>query len=236
MKLVGLATSESHTGRLPVIQAVLFDLDGTLAETMSVIIECYREVFKHYLGRAYSKAEIMAILNTAGRPETVVIGERIPKEKVDEAVNLFRSLYAKRLRAEARVYSGVMKLLLELSFSGQQVALVTGKSRWGTEFTLEEFGINSYFQALITGEDVEEPKPSPQGVLQAVQRLGSDASKTLYVGDAPIDIEAGRAAGVLTGAALWGATAKEKLLDMMPDFAFETVEDLEKIVLASPGP
>ena len=77
------------------IQAVLFDLDGTLAETTSLIIECYREVFKHYLGRAYSKTEIAAILSVAGRPETVVIRERIPEEKVDEAVNLYRSLYAK---------------------------------------------------------------------------------------------------------------------------------------------
>jgi len=219
-----------------VIQAVLFDLDGTLAETTSLIIECYREVFKHYLGRALSKAEIIAILSVAGRPETVIIRERISEEKVDEAVNLYRSLYVKRLRAESRLYSGVTRLLSGLSFSGQQVALVTGKSRWGTEVTLEEFGIKSYFRALITGEDIDEPKPSPQGVLRAVQRLGSDASKTLYVGDAPIDIEAGRAAGVLTGAALWGATAKEKLLDMMPDFAFETVQDLEKIVLAAPDP
>ena len=218
------------------IQAVLFDLDGTLAETTSLIIECYREVFKHYLGRALSKAEIIAILSVAGRPETVIIRERIPEEKVDEAVNMYRSLYVKRLRAESRLYSGVTRLLSGLSFSGQQVALVTGKSRWGTEVTLEEFGIKSYFRALITGEDIDEPKPSPQGVLRAVQRLGSDASKTLYVGDAPIDIEAGRAAGVLTGAALWGATAKEKLLDMMPDFAFETVQDLEKIVLAAPDP
>jgi pyrophosphatase PpaX len=218
------------------IQAVLFDIDGTLAETTSMIIECYSEVFEHYLGRTYSRAEIMAILSVAGRPETAIIGERIREEQVDEAVNFYRSLYAERLRAEARLYPGVRRLLSGLSSSGQQVAIVTGKSKWSSEFTLEEFGIKNYFRALITGEDVEEPKPSPQGVLRAVQCLGSDASKTLYVGDAAIDIEAGRAAGVLTGAALWGATTKEKLLDMKPDFAFETVQDLEKIVLAALDP
>jgi len=216
------------------IEAVLFDLDGTLADTTSMIIECYREVFKHYLGRAYSKAEIMAILSVAGRPERVIIRERAPEEKVDEAVDSFRRLYAKRLKAEARLYSGVMGLLSRLSSSDRQVALVTGKSRWSTEFTLEEFGVKRYFRAVITGEDVEEPKPSPEGVLRAVQALGSDSSKTVYVGDSPIDIEAGRAAGVLTGAALWGATAREKLLGMKPDFTFETVQDLEKVVLTAP--
>ena len=218
------------------IQAVLFDIDGTLADTTSMINECYRQVFEHYLGRRYSNAEIMAILSVAGRPETVIIREKIPEEKVDEAVNLYHSLYAKRLRTEAHLYSGVEKLLSGLLSSGQKLAIVTGKSRWSSEFTLEKFGIKNFFQALITGEDVEEPKPSPQGVLRAVQRLGSDASNTLYVGDATIDIKAGRAAGVLTGAALWGATAKEKLLDMKPDFAFETVQDLEKMVLAGFGP
>jgi len=218
------------------IEAIVFDLDGTLADTMPMIIECYKEVFKQYLGRAYSKAEIIAILSVAGRPERTIIRERVPEEKVEEAVDLFRRLYVQRLRAEASLYPGVMRLLSRLSSSGRQVALVTGKSRWSTEFTLEELGVRSYFRALITGEDVEEPKPSPQGVLRAVQALKSDASKTLYVGDAPIDIEAGRAAGVLTGAALWGTVLREKLLKMKPDFAFETVRDLEKIVVKSSDP
>ena len=218
------------------IEAIVFDLDGTLADTMPMIIECYKEVFERYLGRVYSKAEIMAILNVAGRPERTIIRERVPEEKVEEAVDLFRRLYVQRLRAEASLYPGVMRLLSRLSSSGRQVALVTGKSRWSTEFTLEELGVRSYFRALITGEDVEEPKPSPQGVLRAVQALKSDASKTLYVGDAPIDIEAGRAAGVLTGAALWGTVLREKLLKMKPDFAFETVRDLEKIVVKSSDP
>jgi len=218
------------------IEAIVFDLDGTLADTMPMIIECYKEVFKQYLGRAYSKAEIIAILSVAGRPERTIIRERVPEEKVEEAVDLFRRLYVQRLRAEASLYPGVMRLLSRLSSSGRQVALVTGKSRWSTEFTLEELGVRSYFRALITGDDVEEPKPSPQGVLRAVQALKSDASKTLYVGDAPIDIEAGRAAGVLTGAALWGTALREKVLKMKPDFAFETVRDLEKIVVKSSDP
>jgi pyrophosphatase PpaX len=226
-----LASDGLDTGRSQMIEAVLFDLDGTLADTTPMIIECYRQVFKHYLGRAYSKAEIMAILSVAGRPERVIIRERVPKENVEKAVNLFRRLYAKRLKPEAGLYSGIIELLSKLSSSRRQVALVTGKSRWSTEYTLEEFRVKRYFRALITGEDVEEPKPSPQGVLMAVQALRSDSSRTVYVGDAPIDVEAGRAARVLTGAALWGATARDKLLRMKPDFAFETVQDLEKVVL-----
>ena len=118
------------------IEAIVFDLDGTLADTMPMIIECYKEVFKQYLGRAYSKAEIIAILSVAGRPERTIIRERVPEEKVEEAVDLFRRLYVQRLRAEASLYPGVMRLLSRLSSSGRQVALVTGKSRWSTEFTL----------------------------------------------------------------------------------------------------
>jgi len=85
----------------------------------------------------------------------------------------------------------------------------------------------------VWGDDVEKPKPEPDGVLRAMADLGADPRSTLVIGDSPADIVMGRAAGTRTAAALWGGSSRERLFAASPDLALDAPGDLLSVINAA---
>ena len=200
--------------------AVLFDLDGTLADTVGLILSCFRHTMRTHLGKTPPDEEWILGM---GRPLRVQLGAfaRSPDE-VDAMVQTYVALQRQLHDEMVHAYTGIPELLAALETAGVPMALVTSRRIEMTRRTLAHCGFARHFEVIITPDEVTHPKPDPEPVLLALERLGSPpAERTLFVGDSPHDIEAGRAAGVRTAAALWGPFERDTVLAAAPDYAIE---------------
>ncbi len=201
--------------------AVLFDLDGTLADTVGLILTCYRHTMRTHLGQAPPDEDWIRGMGTPLRVQLAAFA-RSPDEAdamLDTYVTLQRRIHDEMVHA----YPGVPDLLAALEALGVPMALVTSRRIEMTRRTLAQCGFTRHFQVIVTPDEVTHPKPDPESVLVALARLGSPpAARTLFLGDSPHDLEAGRAAGVRTVAALWGPFPRELVLAAAPDYAIET--------------
>ena len=96
---------------------------------------------------------------------------------------------------------------------------------------MEKLGIEKYFDLVVTGDDIEGHKPSPEGIDMFIQNFNLDRNKVLMIGDAPADILAARNAGIKCASVLWDSYAREKVLSMNSDYQFETVEELKNFIV-----
>jgi phosphoglycolate phosphatase-like HAD superfamily hydrolase len=101
-------------------------------------------------------------------------------------------------------FPGIDRLLEGLALAGRALAVVSSRRRTALEDGLGATGLRDLFQVVVGLDDVREPKPSPEGLLLALRRLGVDRSEAVYVGDNETDVEAGRRAGVTVWKAVWG--------------------------------
>lgn len=197
-------------------RTVLFDLDGTLADTVDLILRSFRHTMETHLGEAPPDA---LWLETIGRPlrDSLRVFARSPEEvlRMTETYVTFQ-----RARHDDLVghYRGVPELLEGLAGAGIPMAVVTSKRREMALRTLDRCGLLPYFEHVVCADEVERGKPHPEPVHLAMTRLGVSAGpEVLFVGDSVFDMRAGRAAGVSTGAALWGPIDREVLAVENPD-------------------
>src|SRR5439155_19185592 len=127
----------------------------------------------------------------------------LPREHHDAAIETFHRRYADDHTRLARIFAGVPELLAALSKAHIPMGVMTGKGREVADVSLAAFGWANLFASVITGDEIDRPKPDPQGLLLVAQQLRVDASTCVYIGDAPADIRAGKAAGMSTIWAGW---------------------------------
>ena len=107
------------------------------------------------------------------------------------------------------------------------LSIYTGKGREASLITLKKLEIYDFFDLIITGSDVKDHKPSPEGIEIFLDKYSLDKEKVLMVGDAPADIKAARAAGIQAASVVWDSYAYEKVLSMESDFVFHSVKELK---------
>ena len=180
--------------------SVLFDLDGTLTDTLPLVIAALNAALASHWG---GPKDLQAMRPLFGPSEERLIAREAPGDP--DAVDRFYAEYRREHARLAHPFDGVPEVLQELSARGVRMGLVTNKGRRSSLMTLREFGIAQYFDAVVTGDDLENPKPDPSGILQVVAALGADRARTAYVGDSASDMQAARAAGVHAIGAGWQA-------------------------------
>jgi phosphoglycolate phosphatase/pyrophosphatase PpaX len=188
------------------ILGVLFDLDGTLINTYDLYIEAYSRALEPYVGRRLSEADLIALrpVSEIGLLRSVV-GEAKLAAVHREFIGIYRGLHEELFGG---IYPGIVETLTELRLQGLLLGIVTGKSQAAWEVTSEATGLGG-FDAVVTDNDVDQPKPNPGGISLALQRLGLKPEEAVYVGDSPGDAKAARAAGVRFAAALWPKASEE---------------------------
>ncbi len=192
----------------PAIKTVLFDLDGTLADTAPDLAYALNGVLAEQ-GRA--PLPLGTIRPAASHGGIALIrcgfGEGHPEE---EALRLrLLAIYRANIARETRLFPGMAEVLAEIETRGLNWGVVTNKPAWLTEPLLEALGLSRRAACIVSGDTCEQRKPHPQPVLHACQQAGAEARECLYVGDAQRDIEAGRRAGARTLAALFGYIGKD---------------------------
>ncbi|MEO5667087.1 MAG: HAD-IA family hydrolase [Bdellovibrionota bacterium] len=185
------------------IKNVVFDFDGTLVDTMSSVTDGLAAAIKHTTGREITREELIA---TFGPAPQGVLEQWMPKEKVPEAMAFWLNFEITQGPNTMKVFEGADDLLRFLKEKGYGLAIFTGRDRAGTLRILEAHRwLATLFteKLLACGDDGHASKPSPEGLETLMRINGFKPADTLMVGDHPHDMMAGKAAGCLTGAALW---------------------------------
>jgi pyrophosphatase PpaX len=219
----------SAAERLANVDAVLFDLDGTLIDTVELIRVSFRHATRVVLGASLPDEVTMA---GVGMPLIRQMRDFSP-ENADELLRVYREFNAERHDGMVREYPGTAEVLSELRRRGLPLGIVTSKGTPMTLRGLRRFGLERYFDAVVTADDVPLHKPDPFPVRRAADLLAVAPERCAYVGDSPHDMQAALAAGAVAVAALWGAFPREQVLAPGPDAAIETLTELLPLIFGT---
>jgi 2-phosphoglycolate phosphatase len=209
---------------------VIFDLDGTLADTIPLIVSSWNAAVGPIAGRQFSLAEV---IGRFGPSDTVMVQREVAADRAAAAVEAYHAHYEARHHT-VEVFDGVREMLADLGGAGVPMGVMTGKGRRTADITLRLLGWRELFPAVVTGDEAERPKPAPDGPLAVARMLGVEPARCAYVGDSPGDVKAGRTAGMATIAAGWHAVYREKVRALDPDHWADHPRDVARIALG-PG-
>jgi pyrophosphatase PpaX len=204
-------------------RVVLFDLDGTLIDSIPLILSSMKAAFDGH-PRPPPVAEWVALIGTP-------LDAMIRRWAVDEAdVERLKERYKVHQWAHhdamVHAFPGVPEALDLLSARGVRMAVVTSKLEPSARRSLDFLGLTRHFELVVGLEATARHKPDPAPVLHAIERLGARPDEAAFVGDSPHDVLAGNAAGVATVATLWGPFSREELARARPRAWADRVEDL----------
>jgi pyrophosphatase PpaX len=195
----------------------LFDFDGTLAYSEHAYRVAFLHSIERHTGVLPNEVEFRDFWNVT--PHEVL--KRYGEELLEEMFASFEEHYYATHHQHLVAYDGIEELLSSLSARGASIGIVSLKPRRAGDLELDIIGLRRLIGQAVWGDDVDRPKPEPDGVLRAMAELGADPRSTLVIGDSPADIVMGRAAGTRTAAAMWGGSSRERLLAESPDLVLE---------------
>ena len=210
------------------IRNVIFDLDGTLIDSVGLILESARHAFTS-LGRTPpTDAQWIAGIGT---PLVAQLREFARDDAdVAELVSGYRSYQREHHDRLTRPFPQVAATLIALRNAGHPTAIVTSKAEDIARRSVAHTGLAHLIDTIVGIESCTRHKPDPEPVHVALARLGADPARALFVGDSPHDVASGNAAGVATVAALWGPFTRETLAVARPVHWLERFEDLPALV------
>jgi pyrophosphatase PpaX len=217
------------------VDAVLFDLDGTLVDTIPLIVACYQHtLLAHVPG--YDPGRRVLIGNLGRSLDDILFdyaqaaGVPDPTSTSREMLHTYRAFQRIHLPLLIRPYEGIREMLEGLRARGLTLGVVTSKVEWAARETYGRYGLAEFLSVEVFHDDTERHKPDPEPLLHAAAKAGLDAARTVYVGDAVHDMAAGKAAGMRTIGALWGPSGREELSAAGADEVAETPHDLLRLI------
>jgi pyrophosphatase PpaX len=206
--------------RFPV---VLFDLDGTIVDSGWMILASYRHATTSVLGRDFPDEVLLANVGAGDLEEQM---REFDLDKADELAKAYREFYAP-LHSELEAFPGMLDLLQRLDGEGRQVGIVSAKRHDIVKLATDALGFGDRLDVVVGSDEAERGKPHPDQILVALERLGAKKDDTAYVGDAPFDIAAAKAAGVHAVGVTWGGIhTRERMETEGPDAVVDTAEEL----------
>jgi pyrophosphatase PpaX len=206
----------------PAFTAVVFDLDGTLVDSVELITVSFQHAIREVLGREASRGEAVQHVGTPLKEQMV----RISPERADELVAVYREFNHREHDRMLKLYDGILDLLDELTKAGCRLGLVTSKFRPTTQMAFDLTGIEPYFDATVCCDDAPGNKASADPILFCLEHLGVPPAEAAYVGDSPSDIQAAHAAQVTAIAVTWGVFDTEALTAEKPEILVHTMSQL----------
>lgn len=197
-------------------------MDGTLTQTNQLIYDSFNHVAGKYINKHLTPAEVIAFF---GPPEKEAVENMIGSQNIEPAMVDYYRFYMNEHNNLAVVYPGIKELLQFLKAKNIIITLFTGKGRRTTDISLEKFGIAEYFQLTVTGDDVDEFKPSGNGIKKILEKFSLDPNDVLMVGDAVADFKASRETGVDIASVVWDSYGKDEVVRLLPDFIFHDVQE-----------
>ena len=192
-------------------RAAIFDLDGTLADTLATIAGVVNHALRSLELPEHSLDEFKGMV---GEGVAVLCRRALPpgrEASFDELLARVRARYAAHYLDAARLYDGIRELLDQLKRRGAKLAVLSNKPDALTVKTIEGLGISERFDAIVGQRDGVPPKPEPTSARLVQRELGVAADEVLYVGDSAIDMDTARNAGFAPLGVLWGFRGRDEL-------------------------
>lgn len=202
------------------IGVLLFDLDGTLLDSRDFLVtESYNIIEKYYPGKYMLEKVKEDFGNGFARLLPDLVAEHNKR-----ALHEFHTAKVERYH-KIVFFPGVIESLHKLKTEGYKLGIVTNQNKQVATGSLQENNLLELFDVIIGVDDVREGKPSPEGIMKAMDDLGCQKQEVIMIGDSRYDIMAGKNAGILTGFLKW-YTDLQMPNEHAPDFVYENFEML----------
>jgi pyrophosphatase PpaX len=207
--------------------AVLFDLDGTLIDSIALLLASMKHTFQGRSRKPTDEEWIEGLGTPLPKQLTPYVESDEDRERLVNRYRTFQHENHDRLMSQ---YSGVIDTLALLYQRGHPLGVVTSKGNMMMERGLKFIGADDYIEVAIGYDSVHIHKPDPFPVRAALEKLEYQASEAVFVGDSPHDIRSGNDAGVITIAALWGPFRRDQLEPYNPTYFLGNIKDLPPLL------
>ncbi|MCS7014577.1 MAG: HAD family hydrolase [Gemmatales bacterium] len=205
------------------VHAVIFDFDGTLADSFEAIACSVNHVRAQY---GLPPLAIEEVRMHVGRGALHLLCHTVPGVNPQQALERYRQHHEQIMRPLTRLMPGTEFAISQLKRAGLKLAVCSNKPVYFTRELLEHFLAPCSVDAVLGPEDVPRPKPAPDMLLEALRRLGVAPGHAVYVGDMDVDIQAARQAGIAVLAVPTGAQSAEYLASCQPDGLLASLAEL----------
>ncbi len=204
---------------------ILFDFDGTVMNTNEVIMRSWQHTFRTIEKRHEDESKIIA---SFGEPLEITMKKFFPSVPVEKSIDIYRSYHKDNFGDLITVFPGMEELLIEAKARGYKTGLVTSRLFETTMQGLEKYGLDKYFDVVITADDTTKHKPDPEPINIALERLNSRPKDSIMLGDSKFDILCARNAGVTSVLVAWSVAlnADDELGEDGPDYVISAAKDL----------
>ena len=210
------------------IKAVLFDFDGTIMDTNTIILKSWQHTFNTVLGR---DPDFEVIKQTFGEPLDETMAKLFPDRDTHEMVETYRNYQRHIYKDDITMFPGTKETIEELKRRGYKVAIVTSRLWSSTTQGLYKFDIADMFDAVVSAEDTTIHKPDPTPILLCLDKLGIGADEALMVGDSKFDILCARNACVKSVLVSWTiSVTDEQRAILAPDYYIQDAAEVLEIV------
>jgi pyrophosphatase PpaX len=204
--------------------AVLFDLDGTLVDSIELIVAAAMNAFASRPGPSPSEQEIR---NTIGRPLPTTFGPWLVDDNdLPYLISKYREYQLEHHDRLTSAYDGIVDAVVALDAAGCRMGIVTSKVGFMAQRALDHVGLAKYMRCLVASDSVTRHKPEPDPLLLALEQLDTHANGAMYVGDSPYDMQCARAAGVHAVGVSWGAFTTATLREAGAEVILQRPVDL----------
>ena len=210
------------------LRAVLFDLDGTLLDSIGLIVAAMHHAFDGFDGTVPADADWMAGIGTPLYKQLALYARSA--EELEMLRERYRAYQVIHHDSVIREFPGTTAVLEDLDARGLTMGVVTSKNNELARRGLELTGLAKFLPVVIGADSVTKHKPEPEPVLLALERLGVGADEALMMGDSPHDISSGNAAGVRTIGALWGPFTREQIAVARPTYWLSDIRALPNLL------
>lgn len=212
---------------MPVLRAVVFDLDGTLIDSTTAIVESFFHTF-HVLGEsAPTRERIMETIGHTLEDSFALFTDHDP----DDCARIYRERYSKIACAQTQLLPGAREALSALTDAGLKLGFATSKKLSYAELILDHLGVLDVFASRIGPYEVKAPKPDPDCLFQSAARLGVGLDELVMVGDMYFDVEAARRAGVPCLCVTTGYETREALEALSPALVADSLAEVVEHIL-----
>jgi pyrophosphatase PpaX len=206
---------------------ILFDLDGTVIDSVALIRESHRYAVREVLGRDLPDERLVA---NVGRP-LIDQMKAFSVEHAEELLRVYRVWNHAHTAELLRAYEGMDRLLQTLRDAQRTLGIITSKSRPTVDLAFDVLPLRHHFSVVIAAEDTDRHKPDPAPIHLALERLAGQREEACYVGDAPFDVRAALAAGVTSIAVTWGFFSRATLEQEGADRIVDSSGELSDVLL-----
>ena len=210
---------------------IIFDLDGVIIDSAPDLVSAAQYSLKQVGSSDPGFSFIRRCIGGGARNLLLRSLDEDKKGRVDEAMTIFRDYYERNCVNKTVLYPGVHDVLI-FYFGHKRLALATFKIRAATQRILAELDVLKYFDAIVTADDVQRPKPDPECIHHLLHDLDCSADEAILVGDTPTDVNTAKNAGISSCAVLYGIGTRDDLFASEPDFIVENILELTSIVVS----